>query len=282
MADEQYRWLDSDTAERLLSGESPDVVEPADRERAARLAHTLGSLTSAGPQDGAELPGEAAALAAFRKVRAERGFAGAPVGDAGEVGDGEGLVAGLPLRGGRAGPEPAEADGTAVEGRLGVVRLEGERHLGRVHEEPFRRARVRQQPPYLLGVVLREGVPFGGQDEPVGVGALLELVLGRREQRIGALAQVEPEDDRPAPARGQGHALDRRERDTSFAERREQLRRPHPPFVADEHGVGPELPGGMRTGQYITHAAHRMRDPHLRPLPARTAVPAVSTRVRPW
>ncbi|MBP5937379.1 hypothetical protein F3K43_16355 [Streptomyces sp. LBUM 1476] len=87
MADEQYRWLDSDTAERLLSGESPDVVEPADRERAARLAHTLGSLTSAGPQDGAELPGEAAALAAFRKVRAERGFAGAPVGDAGEVGD---------------------------------------------------------------------------------------------------------------------------------------------------------------------------------------------------
>ncbi|KND31878.1 hypothetical protein, partial [Streptomyces acidiscabies] len=86
MADEQYRWLDSDTAERLLSGESPDVVEPADRERAARLAHTLGSLTPPGPQDGAELPGEAAALAAFRKVRAE-GFAGAPVGDAGEVGD---------------------------------------------------------------------------------------------------------------------------------------------------------------------------------------------------
>ncbi|MEX3103598.1 hypothetical protein [Streptomyces sp. ST1015] len=93
MADEQYRWLDSGTAERLLSGESPDVVEPADRERAARLARTLGSLTPAAPQDGAELPGEAAALAAFRKVRAERvaevpdGFAGGPVGDAAEVGD---------------------------------------------------------------------------------------------------------------------------------------------------------------------------------------------------
>ncbi|HEY8983039.1 MAG TPA: hypothetical protein VIU15_26105, partial [Streptomyces sp.] len=87
MADEQYRWLDPETAERLLNGESPDTVEPAHRERAARLTHALNSLTPAHPAiaDDGELPGEAAALAAFRKVRAER--VGAALVGAGSVGD---------------------------------------------------------------------------------------------------------------------------------------------------------------------------------------------------
>ncbi|MDO0935817.1 hypothetical protein QQY66_30565 [Streptomyces sp. DG2A-72] len=74
MADEQYRWLDRETAELLLRGESLEVVDPADHDRAARLAETLGALSAVPPQaDDAELPGEAAALAAFRKVRAEKG-----------------------------------------------------------------------------------------------------------------------------------------------------------------------------------------------------------------
>ncbi|MFD5711287.1 hypothetical protein ACFWHW_12970 [Streptomyces pharetrae] len=72
MADEQYRWLDRETAERLLRGESPDAVDPAARDQAERLAETLGALSAPPPPTSEELPGEAAALAAFRKVRAER------------------------------------------------------------------------------------------------------------------------------------------------------------------------------------------------------------------
>ncbi|MEU6401618.1 extensin [Streptomyces sp. NPDC046985] len=102
MADEQYHWLDRDTAERLLRGEPLDAVEaagaaPGERavsrehalpdERAVRLAETLNDLSAAvravppsapAGETGAELPGEAAALAAFRAARAERAAAGAP------------------------------------------------------------------------------------------------------------------------------------------------------------------------------------------------------------
>ncbi|KOG31916.1 hypothetical protein [Streptomyces resistomycificus] len=72
MADEQYRWLDRETAERLLRGESLEAVDAADRDRAERLAKTLGALSADPPRAGAELPGEAAALAAFRKARTDR------------------------------------------------------------------------------------------------------------------------------------------------------------------------------------------------------------------
>ncbi|MER5830576.1 hypothetical protein ABT116_06990 [Streptomyces sp. NPDC002130] len=96
MADEQYRWLDRETAERLLSGEPPGAVEGAGREQAEHLARTLGALSAAPPLTSDELPGEAAAVAAFRKVRAERadpaaartdtgGQAAARVADAGLV-----------------------------------------------------------------------------------------------------------------------------------------------------------------------------------------------------
>ncbi|MFF9114460.1 hypothetical protein ACF09Y_02340 [Streptomyces massasporeus] len=72
MADEQYRWLDRETAERLLSGEPPGAVEGAGRDQAEQLARTLGALSATPPLTSDELPGEAAAMAAFRKARAER------------------------------------------------------------------------------------------------------------------------------------------------------------------------------------------------------------------
>ncbi|KUM74731.1 hypothetical protein [Streptomyces curacoi] len=75
MADEQYRWLDRETAERLLRGESLEAVDAADRDEAERLAKTLGALTVEPPLSSGELPGEAAALAAFRAARADRGEA---------------------------------------------------------------------------------------------------------------------------------------------------------------------------------------------------------------
>lgn len=73
MADEQHRWLDRETAERLLRGESLEAVDAAARDQAERLAKTLDSLSVEPLPTSAELPGEAAALAAFRTARAERG-----------------------------------------------------------------------------------------------------------------------------------------------------------------------------------------------------------------
>ncbi|MFE0249770.1 hypothetical protein [Streptomyces sp. NPDC059010] len=70
MADEQYRWLDRETAERLLSGESLEAVESAHRDEAEQLAKTLEALSVEPAPSSAELPGEAAALAAFRAARA--------------------------------------------------------------------------------------------------------------------------------------------------------------------------------------------------------------------
>ncbi|MGC0338376.1 hypothetical protein [Streptomyces sp. SLBN-8D4] len=72
MADESYRWLDLETAERLLRGESLEAVDEAARDQAERLAKTLDALTAEPAPTSGELPGEEAALAAFRKVRADR------------------------------------------------------------------------------------------------------------------------------------------------------------------------------------------------------------------
>ena len=71
MADEQYRWLDRGTAERFLNGEPPESADPTTRDQAERLAGTLRSLAAPPPSADEELPGEAAAMAAFRKLREE-------------------------------------------------------------------------------------------------------------------------------------------------------------------------------------------------------------------
>ncbi|WP_192583348.1 hypothetical protein [Streptomyces albicerus] len=71
MADEQYRWLDRDAAERLLRGEPLETVDADTRDQADRLAEALdalGALTAEPAPTSTELPGEAAALAAFRKA----------------------------------------------------------------------------------------------------------------------------------------------------------------------------------------------------------------------
>ncbi|MGH4034326.1 hypothetical protein ACQB60_36010 [Actinomycetota bacterium Odt1-20B] len=122
MADEDYQWLDRAVAERLLRGEPLDDVDlhtrnQAEQEQAERLAQALESLETlcaddavrateetSGVRPGAavasgrpgtaahasspaalegELPGEAAALAAFRQARAEG--AGAASAGAGPV-----------------------------------------------------------------------------------------------------------------------------------------------------------------------------------------------------
>ncbi|MGW4736561.1 hypothetical protein ACWEQC_46770, partial [Streptomyces shenzhenensis] len=69
MADEQYKWLNRETAERLLRGESLEAVDASARGQAERLAGTLGALSVEATPAGVELPGEEGALAAFRKAR---------------------------------------------------------------------------------------------------------------------------------------------------------------------------------------------------------------------
>lgn len=86
MADEQYWWLDRETAERLLSGEPLEAVDGAAPDEAERLAAALRALSASPPLTSEELPGEAAAMAAFRKARAERAdTAAAPAADGGQA-----------------------------------------------------------------------------------------------------------------------------------------------------------------------------------------------------
>jgi hypothetical protein len=100
MADEQDRWLDRETAELLLRGESLEAVDADVRDKAERLAKTLGALSAPPSLTSAELPGEAAALAAFRAARQERdGERAAP----GRPDDAQAPDAGLVRIGGRPG-----------------------------------------------------------------------------------------------------------------------------------------------------------------------------------
>ncbi|WP_051753581.1 hypothetical protein [Streptomyces achromogenes] len=73
MADEQDKWLDRGTAERLLRGEPLEAVDPSARDQAERLARALGALSAEAAPATGELPGEQAALAAFRKAREAAG-----------------------------------------------------------------------------------------------------------------------------------------------------------------------------------------------------------------
>ncbi|WP_167828519.1 hypothetical protein, partial [Streptomyces palmae] len=81
--DHRYDWLDNDAVERLLRGEPVETdrgVKDQDEQariRAERLAASLGSI--AGPAEPADgpLPGEEAALAAFRAARASAPARGA-------------------------------------------------------------------------------------------------------------------------------------------------------------------------------------------------------------
>ncbi|MER7178058.1 hypothetical protein ABT404_00930 [Streptomyces hyaluromycini] len=124
MADEQYKWLNRVTAERLLRGESLEAVDASARDQAERLAGTLGALSARATPGTAELPGEEAALAAFRKAReaAEDARTAAAVRTG---------AAARPAKGGRdadadlfrigAGSRPARVPGWARPARLGLA-----------------------------------------------------------------------------------------------------------------------------------------------------------------
>ncbi|MET7855511.1 hypothetical protein ABZT48_47090 [Streptomyces avermitilis] len=143
MADEQYRWLDRDAAERLLRGESLEAVDADTREQVERLAEALGALAAEPLPNSAELPGEAAALAAFRTAR--------------QGGNGEEMVLG-----GRGRPHAVARAAHSAD--AGVVRL------GRP-ERAARRGRLGR--PVRLGVAaaLAAGM-IGGVAAAAGTGVL--------------------------------------------------------------------------------------------------------------
>ncbi|AKH84420.1 hypothetical protein AA958_21990 [Streptomyces sp. CNQ-509] len=81
MVDDRYGWLDEDVAERLLRGEPLDFADgngrrgrkhwsPEDRAAAERLAAVLARVAESGrPDANGRMPGEQAALAAFRAAQ---------------------------------------------------------------------------------------------------------------------------------------------------------------------------------------------------------------------
>ncbi len=85
MVDDRYGWLDEDVAERLLRGEPLDFTDgsgrrgrkrwsPEDRAAAERLAAVLARVAESGrPGENGRVPGEQAALAAFRAARESAG-----------------------------------------------------------------------------------------------------------------------------------------------------------------------------------------------------------------
>ncbi|MFF7141094.1 hypothetical protein ACFZB5_07595 [Streptomyces nodosus] len=173
MADEQHGWLSDDAAERLLRGEPPTAVDDVTRANIARLSETLAALAATPPPTGAELPGEAAALAAFRAART----------------NGNGAAAG---QDGRRDPAALSAD-------TGLVRL-GRPDAGRRKAPRGRRAR------FGLAAVMTAGM-IGGAAVAAGTG-VLRTPLGDAPG-TAASASVSPagtSEQPPSPPAPQGPA----------------------------------------------------------------------------
>jgi hypothetical protein len=215
MADKHDRWLDRETSERLLRGESPDDAVPgAAREEAERLARTLGALSApatAPPPADEELPGEAAALAAFRKVHADRHDLAARPGRT-DVAGGAGVaglagVEGLADVAGRTAPArtmPARTDRAAraaAQGARGASGPEGGdaglvRIGGPVEESGRRPLRGR---PLRLGLAAALAVGMvGGVSAAAAVGYLPTPFDDQGPGRpVASVSAPAPSDGRP-------------------------------------------------------------------------------------
>ena len=180
MADEQYRWLDRDMAERLLRGEPLDAVDADNRDQADRLTEALEALDALGtrtaestPAD-AELPGEAAALAAFRKARTGK----------------NGEQAGL---GPRTRTRSAAADAAASSAASQISSDAGLIHLGRPAAHRGAPSRWGRPVRYGLAAALAAGM-IGGAAMAATSGV---LPFGGEEPEAGSSATVAVTPDRP-------------------------------------------------------------------------------------
>ncbi|MFD6436954.1 hypothetical protein [Streptomyces venezuelae] len=263
MADEHHKWLDRDAAERLLRGEPLEGIDssaradahtdahgqaPTDAQaQAERLARALSALDRAGEQgtvspssaaaagtasdsgaDG-ELPGEAAALAAFRAARAERADAPAAV------------------RGGSSRTAPYATP--AHEAAAGeTVRL------GRTGNRP---RPSRWGRPVRLGVAAAlAGCMLGGVAVAAGTG-VLPSPFGKHSSpgpAASASTEATPEESLPSPSGGTREPSEDLSPDETTApddtptSSREPVSSPPPEAEADDEHTGvPQQPSGDRT-----------------------------------
>ncbi|MEU6663639.1 hypothetical protein [Streptomyces sp. NPDC046821] len=217
MADEQNKWLDRDAAERLLRGEPLEAADAATLARAERLARTLDALAVT-RDDGGELPGEAAAMAAFREARgAAAKHAAAPLrgvapaadarrGDsrAQHVGAHAGtapltLASVSPLRGSAGRENDANANTATALGTDFDVRAGsdvGSVRIGRPAARPVRWGR-----PVRLGMAAAlAGCMIGGVAVAAGTG-VLPSPFGKRDEPAPAAsvsAAATPEQPEPS------------------------------------------------------------------------------------
>ncbi|MEV6052666.1 hypothetical protein [Streptomyces sp. NPDC052107] len=175
MADEQYKWLNRETAERLLRGESLEAVDASTRDQAARLSRALGALTAQTAPAAGELPGEQAALAAFRKAREAAGTERTAVGRA----DG---TSGLPVPGSDAG----------------LVRIGAPDHTG----IPLRRPRWARPVRLALAAVVAVGT-VGGVAMAAGTG-MLGTPFGPERPRPATSVSTGPSSGAPLASVPQG------------------------------------------------------------------------------
>ncbi|MFF0686117.1 hypothetical protein ACFYUG_08460 [Streptomyces albogriseolus] len=183
MADERYRWLDAEAAERLLSGESPQAAGPPAGDQAERLAGVLRALSAPPPTAGDELPGEAAALAAFRKSRDER----------------TGQADSAPHTGHGTGPGDAD---------VGLIRLRAPRTGRTGTRGGARRPRPAR---LLLAAALAAGV-VGGTAVLAATGLLRTPFDDSRSGPAGAATTTHPQSPPISPS-AQGSAPDDRHQD---------------------------------------------------------------------
>ncbi|MBT2471062.1 hypothetical protein J7E97_25160 [Streptomyces sp. ISL-66] len=163
MADERDRWLDKAAADRLLRGEpAPPGAEQRARAQAERLRAALDALAEPSLSGAGELPGEAAALAAFRAARGTAPREGAPAAE--EFGSGETVVDLSPLRGiGAGGPSPER-------GRI-RSRNQG-RNQGQGHGQDHGAGPRRGRPVRFVLAAAVASVAVGGLAAAAGAGLL--------------------------------------------------------------------------------------------------------------
>ncbi|MET9493260.1 hypothetical protein [Streptomyces sp. NPDC006552] len=164
MADEHDQWLDREAAERLLRGEPLRAVADDDARRAGRLLAAFDALTALETGPDGELPGEDAALKAFREARAvgavedaARADGAAPAGRPVHIGGGRFGAGRRAVAAGAPAPAGPGRDGREARPRWG---------------RPVRLAVAGALAACMVGgvaVAAGTGVlptPFGGRDDP--------------------------------------------------------------------------------------------------------------------
>ncbi|MFJ6544728.1 hypothetical protein ACIQMP_29295 [Streptomyces sp. NPDC091385] len=158
MADEHDEWLDLETSERLLNGEPPRSSDDRVPDEGARLASLLAVLADSAVPAKEELPGEEAALAAFRTARAGRGVdvspaVEVPVGAVRDVSVSQ--------------PDSSVGEFHRLDLDAGVV------HIGAQPRRPVRARRVRWGRPVRMALAAAVAVgTLGGVAVAAGSGVL--------------------------------------------------------------------------------------------------------------